>query len=53
VASVEDLFEVQRKELYSSMAEQEKHFNKKMDNVSRAIHELARELKVQNPLILM
>ena len=53
IASVEDLFETQRKELFSSMSEVERVLGKRLENVTRAIKEMAGELKIQNPLLLM
>jgi hypothetical protein len=40
VNSVEDLFETQRKELFSSMTELEKTLSKKYDNLGRALKEI-------------
>jgi len=40
VSSVEDLFETQRKELFSSMSDLEKILGKKSDNIARAIKEI-------------
>lgn len=53
IASVEDLFETQRKELFSSMSEVERVLGKRLEHVTRAIKEMAGELKIQNPLLLM
>lgn len=53
ISSVEDLFETQRKELFSSMSEVERVLGKRVENVARAIKEITGELKIQNPLLLM
>ncbi len=53
IASVEDLFETQRKELFSSMSEVERVLGKRMESLARAIKEISGELKIQNPLALM
>jgi len=52
IASFEDLFETQRKELFSNLTQVEKEQGKRADTLSRAIHDMARELKVTNPLLL-
>jgi len=43
---VEDLFETQRKELFSSMSEVERVLGKRVENVARAIKEITGELKI-------
>lgn len=53
LSSVEDLFETQRKELFSSMSEMERVLGKRNDNVARAVKEMCSNLKIQNPLLLM
>jgi len=52
VATLEDLFETQRKEILSSSAETEKHLQKRMETLQRAIVDLAKELNATNPLLL-
>ncbi len=48
IASIEDLFETQRRELFSSLSELERIMQKKYD---RAIKEVCGELKINNPLL--
>jgi hypothetical protein len=48
IASIEDLFETQRRELFSSLSELERVMQKKYD---RAIKEVCGELKINNPLL--
>ena len=48
IASIEDLFETQRRELFSSVSELERVMQKKYD---RAIKEVCGELKINNPLL--
>ena len=50
---MEDLFETQRKELFSSMSEMERVLGKRNENVARAVKEMCANLKIQNPLLLM
>ena len=46
LSSIEDLFETQRKELFSRMSELEKSMSGKYAQVSRAMTEVAKETKV-------
>ena len=46
IASVEDLFETQRKELFSRMSELEKHLSQRFTQCSRAIGEIGSSLKL-------
>ena len=46
ITSVEDLFETQRKELFSKMTELEKGLNAKQTSLARAITEIAKEIKM-------
>jgi len=48
IASIEDLFETQRRELFSSLSELERVMQKKYN---RAIKEVCGELKINNPLL--
>ena len=52
MATVEDLFETQRKELFSSMSDLDKVLSKKADSLVRAIKEITQELNITNPLLL-
>lgn len=52
VNSIEDLFETQRKELFSTMSELDKVLSKRQENVCRAIKEITQELNITNPLII-
>lgn len=49
---MEDLFEIQRKEIFSSMSDLEKTLTKKQDSIARAIKEITQELNITNPLLL-
>ena len=49
---MEDLFETQRKELFSSMSDLDKVLSKKADSLVRAIKEITQELNITNPLLL-
>jgi hypothetical protein len=53
VSSIEDLFETQRKELFSSITELERMLSKKAECLSKAVKEICGELNIQNPLLLM
>lgn len=46
IASIEDLFETQRKELFSRMTELEKHISQRFSNVNRAVTEIGGSLKL-------
>lgn len=50
--SYEDLFEIQRKEIFSSMTDLEKTLSKKQESLTRAIKEITQELNITNPLLL-
>lgn len=53
VGSVEDLFETQRKELFGRMSELEKVLSNKYINISRAVLDVAREVKMDETKLIL
>ena len=50
--SIEDLFETQRKELFSTVTECDRAVNQRQEKIVKAIKEMCSEIKVEVPQIL-